>query len=195
MRKIPALFPLLLLVTISSYSQLQYGLVGGVNFQASGDLKSSLEDVADFKETATRKTGYYLGAYGQINFLTFYLRPEIHFTQLNSDFEDFSFNSSNLEAPISIGYKIVPPLSLFIGPSFQYRVQEDTSISINTVGDQTTMGAHLGARLHLGKVGIDLRYERGLNESEITFLTNEGVQSNFDARGQKWSLGFSYSLN
>ena len=74
-------------------------------------------------------------------------------------------------------------------------MQEDSSISINSIGDQTTMGAHLGARLHLGKIGVDLRYERGLTESEITFLTNEGIQSKFDARGQKWSLGVSYSLD
>ena len=194
MKKISAILPLLLF-SISSYSQLHYGLVGGANFQASGDLKSSLGDVTNFTETAQRKTGYYLGAYGQINFLAIYLRPEIHFTQLNSDFENFSFSSSNLEAPISVGYKILPPLSLFAGPSFQYRMQGDSSISINSIGDQTTMGAHLGARLHLGKIGVDLRYERGLTESEISFLTNEGIQSKFDARGQKWSLGVSYSLD
>lgn len=194
MKKISVLLPLLLF-SISSYSQLHYGLVGGANFLASGDLKTSLGDVRNFTETAQRKTGYYLGAYGKINFLAFYLRPEIHFTQLNSDFENFSFSSSNLEAPISVGYKILPPLSLFAGPSFQYRMQEDSSISINSIGDQTTMGAHLGARLHLGKIGVDLRYERGLTESEITFLTNEGIQSKFDARGQKWSLGVSYSLD
>lgn len=194
MKKISVLLPLLLF-SISSYSQLHYGLVGGANFLASGDLKTSLGDVRNFTETAQRKTGYYLGAYGKINFLAFYLRPEIHFTQLNSDFENFSFSSSNLEAPISVGYEILPPLSLFAGPSFQYRMQEDSSISINSIGDQTTMGAHLGARLHLGKIGVDLRYERGLTESEITFLTNEGIQSKFDARGQKWSLGVSYSLD
>lgn len=194
MKKISVLLPLLLF-SISSYSQLHYGLVGGANFLASGDLKTTLGDVRNFTETAQRKTGYYLGTYGEINFLAFYLRPEIHFTQLNSDFENFSFSSSNLEAPISVGYEILPSLSLFAGPSFQYRMQEDSSISINSIGDQTTMGAHLGARLHLGKIGVDLRYERGLTESEITFLTNEGIQSKFDARGQKWSLGVSYSLD
>ncbi|MGC6421719.1 MAG: outer membrane beta-barrel protein [Flavobacteriaceae bacterium] len=186
---------LLLFFYSSVFSQVDYGLVGGLNFQASGDLETAFQDVASYKETAQRKTGYFIGLYGQINFLLFYLRPEIHFSQLQSDFEDLSFASKNLEAPISFGYKLLPPLSLFVGPSFQFRLQEDLDVSFETIDSQTTVGAHLGARLDLGSLALDLRYERGLKESEITFLSDKGVSGVFDARGQKWMLGLSFSLD
>jgi hypothetical protein len=177
------------------FSQLEYGIVGGANFQASGDLKSSVIDVGNFKETAQRRTGYYVGLYGQINIFIFYLRPELHLTHLSSKFDTISFQSTNLEIPISIGYKLLPPLSVFAGPNIQYRLDENININPSSLGDNSTLGLHLGSRLHLGSFAIDLRYERGLKESEVALLNAQGVTQTFDARGQKWSLGISYALD
>ena len=175
------------------FSQLEYGIVGGANFQASGDLKSSVIDVG--KETAQRRTGYYVGLYGQINIFIFYLRPELHLTHLSSKFDTISFQSTNLEIPISIGYKVLPPLSVFAGPSIQYRLDENINMNPSSLGVNSTLGLHLGSRLHLGSFAIDLRYERGLKESEVALLNAQGVTQTFDARGQKWSLGISYALD
>ena len=175
------------------FSQLEYGIVGGANFQASGDLKSSVIDVC--KETAQRRTGYYVGLYGQINIFIFYLRPELHLTHLSSKFDTISFQSTNLEIPISIGYKVLPPLSVFAGPSIQYRLDENINMNPSSLGVNSTLGLHLGSRLHLGSFAIDLRYERGLKESEVALLNAQGVTQTFDARGQKWSLGISNALN
>lgn len=194
MRKI-LLSSLFLLLSLNAFSQIDYGIVGGANFQASGDLQSSVGDIANFRETAKQKTGYFVGLYGQINFLLFYLRPEVHLTKLGSDFDTVSFNSTNLEVPVSVGYKLLPAISVFLGPSFQYRLEEELNIDIETIGDQSTIGAHIGTRVSLGNFAVDLRYERGLKKSEVAFLSDKGVEGTFDARGQKWMVGISYSLD
>jgi hypothetical protein len=194
MRKI-LLNSLFLLLSLNAFSQIDFGIVGGANFQASGDLRSSVEDIADFRETAKQKTGYFVGLYGQVNFLLFYLRPEVHLTKLGSDFETISFNSTNLEVPVSVGYKLLPAISVFLGPSFQYRLEEQLNIGIETIGDQSTMGVHIGTRVNLGNFAVDLRYERGLKKSEVAFLSEKGVEGTFDTRGQKWMVGISYSLD
>ena len=116
-------------------------------------------------------------------------------THLSSKFNTISFQSTNLEIPISIGYKFLPPLSVFAGPSIQYRLDENMNIDLSSLGDNSTLGLHLGSRLHLGSFAIDLRYERGLKESEVNLLDVQEVTQTFDARGQKWSLGISYALD
>ena len=190
---------LALVVSLTATAQFDYGFVGGINFQASGDLTTAAsQDLTNLKETAQRRMGYYAGVYGQVKFLMFYLRPEIHYNQLNSSFEtlDTELSTKNIEAPISVGYTFIPSLSVFAGPSFQYRLQEELSKNtIESIGSDTSVGAHLGVRFSLNKFALDLRYERGFKESEIDFLTNQGVNATFDARGQKWTLGFSISLD
>lgn len=182
------------LFSFHAIAQFDVGIVGGMNFHATGDLKTSVSDIGDFRETAKRKAGYFAGVYGEVNILAFYIRPEIHFNQLQSEYESLSVTTQNIELPISIGYKVLPTTSLFIGPSFQYRLQEKIDITFEDIKSKNTMGAHLGARVTVGGIAIDLRYERGLNPNEIQYLNNKGIENRFDSRGQKWILGVSFSL-
>lgn len=183
------------LFSFNVIAQFNVGFVGGMNFHATGDLKTSISDIGDFRETAKRKTGYFAGIYGEVNILAFYIRPEIHYNQLQSEFESLNVTTLNLEMPISLGYKVLPALSLFIGPSFQYRLHENIDITFENITSKTTMGTHFGTRVSVGGIALDLRYERGLNSNEIQYLNDKGIESRFDSRGQKWILGISLSFN
>ena len=114
---------LAILSTSLLQAQFEFGVKGGLNYDSLGDV-----DYDDFSATdlsAGSKTGYHIGAYGKIDLLLFYLRPEIQFTKINSGFADKNIGLSKIEAPILLGYKILGPLSVFAGPSFQYILNED----------------------------------------------------------------------
>lgn len=183
-----------LLICLYTTAQIDIGFVGGMNFHATGDLTSAISDIGDFRETAQRKSGYFIGLYSELNILTFYVRPEIHYTQLQSAYDNFDIATTNLELPISIGYKFLPALSVFAGPSFQYRLKDKLDENFQDIRAKSTVGGHLGARIAMGVIALDLRYERGLNESEVQFLNNKGINGRFDSRGEKWILGVSFSF-
>jgi len=175
-------------------AQFDYGVVGGLNFHATGPLKTSISDVGNFRETAKRKAGYFAGVYGKVNVLAFYIRPEIHLNQLQSEYETFKLSTINLEAPVSFGYTIFPSTSLFAGPSFRYRLSEEIDLTFEDIQSKTSMGAHIGTRVSFGGIALELRYERGLNSREIEFLNENGIEGQFDSRGEKWILGISFSF-
>jgi len=71
-----------------------------------------------------------------------------------------------------LGKKFFGVGNIFIGPSFQYILSSD--FSINDLSDVDakgfTVGLQFGGGIELGKLGIDVRWERGLNTVESTFL-------------------------
>ena len=58
-----------------------------------------------------------LGVYAKVNILAFYLRPELQFTKVSSQFEDQSIETSRIELPVSFGINMLGPVSLFFGPT------------------------------------------------------------------------------
>ena len=108
---------LFLLCFTPLFAQLSFGVKGGVNYDSFGELNPTDLSLENFQSDA--KTGFHIGVYGNLNLLTFYLRPELQFSQSVSQFngnETIALNK--LEAPVLLGYKILGPLSVFAGPSF-----------------------------------------------------------------------------
>ena len=67
--------------------------------------------------------------------------------------------------------------------------------SIENVTSNATLGVHFGVRLHLGKLGIDVRYDRGISEQESTLLSSNNVNiGKIDNRPNLLSLGLSYAF-
>ena len=58
------------------------------------------------------------------------------------------------------------------------------------------MGIHFGLRAHLGPLNADLRFDRGINENELSLLEQNGVpiSGRIDTRSNVWSIGLSYKL-
>ena len=65
------------------------------------------------------------GGYASLKLLFLYLRPELQFSYLNSTFESISLSQSKLEAPISLGFKLLPIISIFSGPTLQYNFEPE----------------------------------------------------------------------
>ena len=180
------------------FAQFEFGLKGGVNYDSFGDLSPTGNGVSIENLEADAKTAFHLGVYSKIDLLLFYLRPELQFSQSRSDFsETKSIALNKIEAPVLLGYKILGPLSVFAGPSFQYILSEKaTDINLGEVNEHFTVGLQLGTRLELGRFGLGIRFERGFTDNEVEIIGNNGadIQGRVDTRAKQWVLSASYEL-
>ena len=144
------------------------------------------------------KSGYHLGVYAKVNILAFYLRPELQFTKVSSQFDNQSIETSRIELPVSFGINLLGPVSLFFGPTAFFNLSQASSeLKLEEIQNKTSMGLHIGTRLKLGPVGVDFRYEKGLSAMESNLLSQSGVPvgGQINTQPNQFSLGVSFDLN
>ncbi len=180
-----------------TFSQFEYGLKGGLNFDAAGDI-IVVADQLEKQGSLKGKTGYHLGVYAKVKILAFYLRPELQFTRVSSQFEDQSIETSRIELPVSFGINMLGPVSLFFGPTAFFNLsQASNELKLEEIQNKTSMGLHIGARLKLGPIGVDLRYEKGLSAVESNLLSQAGVPAGgqINTQPNQFTVGVSFKLN
>lgn len=174
MKKI--LLLIFLLSTGITFSQIEksWGIKAGLNYNSNGKLKELSEAGGNIiSEKANSKVGYHIGVFGKLDFPKVYLRPELVYTKTKSDYDGADFDMSKLDLPVLLGYKIIGPLSVFAGPSFQYILDTDLEgTDLEDVENDFTVGLNVGAAVQLGNIGLDMRYERGFSNNEASFISN-----------------------
>ena len=157
---------------------------------------------------AESKTGYHAGVWlrFKLPIIGFYLRPEIVYTNLENELlykiretapsQTTSYNFQKIDIPVLIGKKFFGIGNVFAGPSFQYILNSDFSLNdISEVDtDGFSVGLQFGAGIELGNLGIDVRWERGLNTIESTFLNALSERVTFDTRVNQIIIGLSYKF-
>ncbi|MGB1170306.1 MAG: porin family protein [Flavobacteriaceae bacterium] len=196
---------LLFLVTQQSKAQLQFGVKAGINYN-SDSFESVSDDVLNGAKT---KTGIHTGVWlrAKLPVIGFYIRPELMYTELNnsvnydSDFavpRNTNFKFRKIDVPVLIGKKFLGIGNVFAGPSFQYILSSD--FELNDLKEVSTenfsLGIQLGGGVELGRLGLDIRWERGLSKTETVFVDNtiNDTNFNFDKRVSQIIFGISYRL-
>jgi hypothetical protein len=181
-------------LTASAQKGSSFGIKGGLNYNANGDYFQSISSNAEHPD---RNIGYHLGFFGKIGDKVFF-RPELIYTSTKSDYNNGDFKMKKLDAPMLLGFKVLGPINVFGGPSFQYILDSGfDGININDVENDFTVGLNFGIGLDIKDVGIDLRYERGFNNNEATFIDNNfggGASSRIDTRPDQLILSLSIKL-
>ena len=205
MKKVILMILLAFAFSQTSTAQLDFGVKAGLNYN-SESIQSVSEDVFTGAES---KTGYHAGIWlrFKLPIIGFYLRPELVYTNLENELlykiretapsQTTSYNFQKIDIPVLIGKKFFGIGNVFAGPSFQYILNSDFSLNDieNVDTDGFTVGLQFGAGVELNNLGIDVRWERGLNTVESTFLnvsTNTNVT--FDTRVNQIIIGLSYKL-
>ncbi|WP_274475971.1 porin family protein [Mangrovimonas aestuarii] len=172
-------------IPLSLAQDFSVGVRGGINQYSIGDINSrggSFESGhPDEVFSPKKKIGYQFGAYVNIQFNKFFIRPEINYSKSKNsyDFPDKEsyWKSSKIEIPVLFGYEIFKPVSIYAGPIFNF--YGDTTLdgvqvtSYSDGGpdlDDTTMNLVFGVMAKYGRFGLDLRYEYGLKETEEELL-------------------------
>ena len=208
MKKVFLLFCLILVFYQTSTAQIQFGLKGGINYN-SNSIKNVSEDVFD---GAKSKTGYHAGIWLRLKLpvIGLYIRPELVYTNLENEVNytqtvggvvglsktQTNYSFQKIDIPVLLGKKVFGVGNVFIGPSFQYILNSDFNISDlkNVNANGFTVGLQLGAGVELGKVGLDVRWERGFNGVESTLIRTAATNVNFDTRVNQIIIGLSYRL-
>lgn len=181
---------------LTSYGQngTGFGIKGGLNYNANGDYFESINSNAQHPD---RNIGYHLGFFGKFGD-KLYFRPELVYTSTKSDYDSDDFKMKKLDAPMLVGLKVLGPVNVFAGPSFQYILDTDfDGININDIENDFTVGLNFGIGLDLNNIGLDLRYERGFNNNEANFIDNNlgGIDpSRIDTRPDQLILSLSVKL-
>ena len=183
------------LTTIQSQG-LEYGLKAGLNLNSTGDITNILDEYSSIGQTKEAINGFNFGVFLQLKLAMLYLRPEIHFSKFETSYDALTVGKSRLEAPVSVGFKFLPFLSAFAGPTYRYGLSgKNDDYTIESLKGESTLGLHLGARLHLGKLGIDARIERGISENEVKLLSDRNVNiGTIDQRTTVLSVGLFYAF-
>ncbi|MGC1474168.1 MAG: outer membrane beta-barrel protein [Psychroserpens sp.] len=181
-------------ITTQAQEGSAFGIKAGLNYNANGDY---FESIGANAEHPDRNVGYHVGIFGKIG-NKLYFRPELLYTATKSDYDSDDFTMKKIDAPLLFGIKVIGPLSVFGGPSLQYILDtEFDGITIDDVDDDFSVGLNFGISLNIDKLGIDLRYERGFDSNEATFIGNNigtGVISRIDTRPDQLILSLSIAL-
>lgn len=199
------LFLLLAFALVNNiYAQnLQFGIQGGVNYNFSGDLKelNVLEtSVDDIYHSAKSVTGYHGGFWAKLNLSEFFIKSELLYTKFENEFtgiSTYTLTTKKVDIPVVFGMKILGPLYVFAGPDFQYILAEDFSVANTEVTyDDFTTGLHLGVGVEFDRLALDLRWEKGLAESDASIINSDIVNENFtlDNRPNQLVLSLHYTL-
>ncbi|NQZ45865.1 MAG: outer membrane beta-barrel protein [Flavobacteriaceae bacterium] len=177
-----------------------WGIKAGLSYNQNGDLIGTVGDAGqNIIEGAEGKAGYHVGIFGKLDFPKLYLRPELVFTKTQSSYSvngtSSDYDVSKLDLPVLLGYKIIGPLHIFAGPAFQYTLSNDLSdLQVEDVENDFTVGLNAGVGVNLGRLGFDVRYERGFSENEANFIGNNitDISGRVDSRPSQ--VIFSASL-
>lgn len=196
-----------------SNAQLGFGVKAGINYN-SDNFKSVKDDVLS---GAKSKTGYHAGIWLKFEMADFYIRPELVYTELNTEVnykpldvsssflankgKETNFKLKKIDIPVLLGKQLFGFANVFFGPSFQYIINSEFDIKeleYSDISKKFSVGLQAGAGVEFGNLGIDLRWERGFSDSEMEFLksnvsTEEG-KVKFDNRINQIIIGLSYKF-
>ena len=183
-----------------SNAQIHFGIKGGVNYNNNGDATFSSAG-NDLINGAKSKSGFHAGVWfrGKIPIIGLYLRPEIIYTEVKSEYMynnvSTAYDFRKIDVPVLLGKKIFRVGNVFIGPSFQYILDDNFSFSGLTTNefDKFSVGMQMGFGVELGKIGLDVRWERGLSSTEANFVDNN-TNINIDNRTNQIIFGLSLRI-
>jgi len=177
-----------------------WGATASLIYASNGNLIDEANEIIDAKGDGG--VGFNVGIFGNLNLGFIYIRPKLVYSQTSSSYDLGSgmsgdFKSSTLDLPVLVGLKIIKPISFVLGPAFKYIIDSDLKgQSFESISNDVTVGLNVGVAIIIGRIGIDLIYDRGFSKNEASFIDdNTNAKYTLDTRPQQFLVGLSYRFN
>ena len=198
---------ILLIISILSFTvsnsqdlnTFDFGIIVGVNYGSTDDLTIS-GGIAGINESfnSSKKTGYQAGLYFQINFNDMYVRPEVLYSISKSSYNSKDFNQTKINIPLLYGFTVIKPISIFLGPSFQYTLTSDLKDVVFEkidIKNELAVNGQIGVAIQLGKqIRLDARYEKGISKNIVSLQDTASDGFNYDINAKPSQFIFNISL-
>jgi len=166
-----------------------FGFKGGLNYNTTGNY---FKDANLILDDPGANRGFHAGVFYQLGALGMMLRPELIYTQTQFETDLGNVKYKKIDVPILFRKSFLQIIGLSFGPSFHYTLDEKFSIPSNFKETSAIgLGFQAGLGINLGPIGLDLRFERELNDREYS-LSN--VLGKKDFKSQQLILGLSFKL-
>lgn len=166
-----------------------FGFKGGMNYNTSGKY---FKDAGQIFSKPGENMGYHLGIFFQLSSYDISLRPEMIYTKSQFTTDLGSVDFQRVDLPVLVKMRLFKVIGFSIGPSLHYTFDEKFSVPENfEKTDPFGLGFQLGLGVNFGPVGLDLRFERELNERKYSF---ENVLGKEDYKNQQLILGLSFMI-
>jgi hypothetical protein len=195
--KLIVLLLMSLLTSTLAFSQIRFGLRGGIN---SSRMNSSTEvNTGDYKIKCPNYSviGYHVGVISQIQLFSFFLQPELLYSSIHNDLDVYDLNGANpdeaiavkqkinrIDIPVLLGFKL-KILKLEVGPVASFLISNNSDLKTITEYDmqwnKATIGYQAGIGLDIGKIAIDVKYEGNLSKMG-TGIDIGNTTTSFDTR-------------
>jgi len=191
-------------ISVTAFSQAKFGIKGGMNYNFAGNITEVVNaaggGITDITHGSKDKAGFHFGLWGRFKLAGFNLRPELVYTEIKNQYQ-FDATPTNLKTkkidiPVLLDKKILGPLHIFGGPSFQYILKSDfkTSDVGNIDFNKFSLGTQVGLSLDLGNFGVDARWEKGFSNNLNAILISSLTNLNLDNRPNQIIFSVSYNL-
>ena len=182
--RLVAAFFFLCIYTVNS-QEFSVGARGGFNTTSIGDVFSrgtSLPgSVPDIPYAPVQDIGFQFGGYLTVEFGRIFLQPEVNYMVSKNHYDfplrEAKWQQNHLEVPLLAGVRVIGPISVYGGPSFNF--YEDAGlegVDVTAFSDggpdleKNTMSVNFGVMVKWNRFTVDLRYEKGLKENERELL-------------------------
>lgn len=192
-KKILSLLICVMAFTVSSTQAQEFklGLKGGINKTFGGEIVANNSNspgrYTDDTFNPDGKIGFHVGGWAQVNFGKFFVRPELVYSKVESEYvfpgSTSLYEVSEFSVPLLVGYNVWGPLDIYAGPAYR-NIIDATMEKLEPVGDppqvvvqNSPFSAQIGAKVEFGSFGLDVRYEKSLATADkqgVDFL-NDGV--------------------
>lgn len=171
---------LLAIISTSSGQEYAIGIKGGLNYFNIGDINSRGSTIQsglpDEVFSPNNEMNTHFGAFINVAFGNFFIRPEVNFGSIKNSY-DFpvqtsQWETSKVDIPILIGYKIYDPVAIYAGPTFSFMDEVTLEGANNDFGkspityESNISSLSVGILIEFKRFGIDFRYSSAFKDIE-----------------------------
>lgn len=163
-------------ISISNAQEFSFGIKGGPSYVSGGQITGISSNGLYFDGTveADSQISFHAGAFFEVRFGKFLLRPEFIYSAMETEFAFPTAPSiyavDKISVPLLVGYNVWGPIDIYAGPAYQNildaTLEGTEPPDEEIVAQNSPLAAQLGIKAAFGRFELDLRYDRSLASQE-----------------------------